>query len=267
MLEGAGFASVEIVTLDGTTEFDSADHWIEMTRRLAGPAAHAVGEPRRAHPHRGGAADPRRRRTVRRRRRAPVGTRANARRPRGRAARRAALAMAGAGVGVAAGRGLLRVDASGGRARAPLQIFHAELGDADAPTMLLLHGFPTSSIDWYDVAGPLATEHRVCMLDFPGFGFSDKPRDGGYSLLRDCRLIEHYVHEILGADAGTVIAHDRGDSVALTFAQRCGSRRGRLRAAPPRAEQRQHVPAALQPDPVPAPDPRLRHRARRCSRP
>ncbi len=108
-------------------------------------------------------------------------------------------------------------------AREELQIFHTEFGDADAPTMLLLHGFPTSSIDWYDVAGPLASEHRVCMLDFPGFGFSDKPRDGGYSLLRDCRLIEHYVHEILGADSGTAIAHDRGDSVALTFAQRCGS--------------------------------------------
>ncbi len=36
-LEGAGFVSVQIETLDGTTEFDSADHWIEMTRRLAGP--------------------------------------------------------------------------------------------------------------------------------------------------------------------------------------------------------------------------------------
>ena len=145
--------------------------------------------------------------------------------------------------------------------RAPLRIFHAELGDADAPTLLLVHGFPTSSIDWYDVAGLLAGEHRVCMLDFPGFGFSDKPRDGGYALLRDCRLLEHYVGEVLGAASGTVIAHDRGDSVALTFAQRCGSGERRLPAAPPRAEQREHVPAALEPDPVPAPDPRPRLRA------
>ncbi len=36
-LEGAGFSSVQIDALGGTTEFDSADHWIEMTRRLAGP--------------------------------------------------------------------------------------------------------------------------------------------------------------------------------------------------------------------------------------
>ena len=36
-LENAGFESVEVVALDGSAEFDSADHWIEMTRRLAGP--------------------------------------------------------------------------------------------------------------------------------------------------------------------------------------------------------------------------------------
>jgi SAM-dependent methyltransferase len=36
-LENAGFGSVEVVALEGSAEFDSADHWIEMTRRLAGP--------------------------------------------------------------------------------------------------------------------------------------------------------------------------------------------------------------------------------------
>ncbi|HUH81372.1 MAG TPA: alpha/beta hydrolase [Solirubrobacteraceae bacterium] len=107
--------------------------------------------------------------------------------------------------------------------RAPLRIFHAELGDPEAPAALLLHGFPTSSIDWYDVAGLLAAEHRVGMLDFPGFGFSDKPRDGGYSLQRDRGLVEHYAREILGAESVAVIAHDRGDSVALAFAERCSS--------------------------------------------
>ncbi len=37
VLEGAGFGSIEVVALDSTTEFDSADQWIELTRRLAGP--------------------------------------------------------------------------------------------------------------------------------------------------------------------------------------------------------------------------------------
>ncbi len=102
-----------------------------------------------------------------------------------------------------------------------LKVFHAEFGDPEAPLLLLVHGFPTSSVDWYDVAGPLSREHRVCVLDFPGFGFSDKPKGESYSLGRDCELIEHYLSEVLGARAGSVVAHDRGDSVALTLAARC----------------------------------------------
>ncbi len=61
------------------------------------------------------------------------------------------------------------------------------------------------------------------VLDFPGFGFSDKPKGGGYSLQRDCRLVEYYLDEVLGEREGVVIAHDRGDSVALVLAARCAA--------------------------------------------
>ena len=101
-----------------------------------------------------------------------------------------------------------------------LDIFHAEFGDPEAPLLLLVHGFPTSSIDWCDVAGELSATHRVCVLDLPGFGFSDKPAGENYSLLRDSELLGYYLTEILGASAGAVVAHDRGDSVALSFAAR-----------------------------------------------
>ena len=104
-----------------------------------------------------------------------------------------------------------------------LSIFHREFGDPDAPILALLHGFPTSSIDWYDVVGALSEEHRVCVLDFPGFGFSDKPAGEGYTLRRDCELVDHYLQEVLGARTGAIVAHDRGDSVALAFAARCAS--------------------------------------------
>ncbi len=104
-----------------------------------------------------------------------------------------------------------------------LSIFHAEFGDPEAPTLLLLHGFPTSSVDWYDVAGPLSREHRVCVLDLPGFGFSDKPKGERQSLQRDSELLDHYLTEVLGVRSGAVVAHDRGDSVALVFAERCAS--------------------------------------------
>ena len=104
-----------------------------------------------------------------------------------------------------------------------LNIFHAEFGDPEAPLLLLVHGFPTSSIDWCDVAGELSATHRVCVLDLPGFGFSDKPAGENYTLRRDSELLGYYLAEILGASTGAVVAHDRGDSVALGFAIRCAA--------------------------------------------
>jgi pimeloyl-ACP methyl ester carboxylesterase len=107
----------------------------------------------------------------------------------------------------------------------PVQIFHVELGDPGAPVLLLVHGWPTSSIDWFEVAGQLSTRFRVCALDFPGYGFSAKPRGWGYSLGRDEELIEYYLAEVIGADAAVIAAHDRGDSVALLHAARCAEGR------------------------------------------
>jgi pimeloyl-ACP methyl ester carboxylesterase len=102
-----------------------------------------------------------------------------------------------------------------------VEIFHVELGDPGAPVLLLIHGWPTSSIDWFEVVGQLSERFRVCALDFPGYGFSDKPLGWGYSLRRDEELIEFYLSQVIGAEAGVIVAHDRGDSVALLHAARC----------------------------------------------
>jgi pimeloyl-ACP methyl ester carboxylesterase len=106
-----------------------------------------------------------------------------------------------------------------------VEIFHVEIGDRGAPVLLLIHGWPTSSIDWFDVAIQLSTRFRVCALDFPGYGFSDKPQGWGYSLTRDEQLIEFYLSEVIGAESSVVVAHDRGDSVALLRAARCAEGR------------------------------------------
>ncbi len=100
----------------------------------------------------------------------------------------------------------------------PVEIFHVELGDPEAPVLSLVHGFPTCSIDWFDVAERLSGRFRVCLLDFPGYGFSDKPRAWGYSLRRDAALLDHYLADIVGAESAVMVAHDRGDSVALIHA-------------------------------------------------
>jgi pimeloyl-ACP methyl ester carboxylesterase len=101
---------------------------------------------------------------------------------------------------------------------APVEIFHVELGEQGAPVLALVHGFPTSSIDWFEVAEQLSARYRVCALDFPGYGFSGKPRGWGYSLRRDAELLDHYLAEVVGAESVVMVAHDRGDSVALIHA-------------------------------------------------
>ena len=111
---------------------------------------------------------------------------------------------------------------------APVQLFHVELGDPDAPVISLVHGFPTCSIDWFEVAEQLSADHRVCLLDFPGYGFSDKPRGWGYSLRRDAELLDHYLAEVVGAESVVMVAHDRGDSVALIHAANATAGRARV---------------------------------------
>src|SRR5947208_2271126 len=110
----------------------------------------------------------------------------------------------------------------------PVQIFHVELGDADAPVLALVHGFPTCSIDWFEVAERLSGRFRVCLIDFPGYGFSDKPRGWGYSLQRDAELLDHYLAEVVGAESVVLAAHDRGDSVALIHAANATEGRARV---------------------------------------
>jgi pimeloyl-ACP methyl ester carboxylesterase len=110
-----------------------------------------------------------------------------------------------------------------------VEIFHVETGDPEAPVLLLIHGWPTSSFDWSAIAGRLSARFRVCALDFPGYGFSDKPQGWGYSLARDEELIEFYLAEVIGADTGVIAAHDRGDSVALLHATRCAQGRSAMR--------------------------------------
>src|ERR1700739_2294923 len=128
-----------------------------------------------------------------------------------------------AGSGLRAGSHFEWVPQEPMRHTGKLRIFHAEFGDPEAPLLLLVHGFPTSSIDWHDVVDGLTATHRVCVLDLPGFGFSDKPRDESYTLARDSELVGYYLAEILEAHTGAVVAHDRGDSVALMFAGRCAA--------------------------------------------
>jgi pimeloyl-ACP methyl ester carboxylesterase len=56
-----------------------------------------------------------------------------------------------------------------------VNVFYREAGAADAPVIVLLHGFPTSSNMFRNLIPSLATRYRVIAPDYPGFGQSDAP--------------------------------------------------------------------------------------------
>ena len=54
-------------------------------------------------------------------------------------------------------------------------IFYREADDASKPSVVLLHGFPSSSHMFRDLIGRLAARYHVIAPDYPGFGYSDQP--------------------------------------------------------------------------------------------
>jgi pimeloyl-ACP methyl ester carboxylesterase len=83
----------------------------------------------------------------------------------------------------------------------------------DAPVLLLIHGFPTSSWDWHRAWPDMAARFRLIALDMLGFGLSEKPRRHAYSIAEQAGFHQALLAE-LGVDRVHVLAHDYGDSVA-----------------------------------------------------
>lgn len=100
-----------------------------------------------------------------------------------------------------------------------VQVFYTCVGLPAQPPVLLVHGFPTSSFDFRALADDLARDFRVCTLDFPGYGLSDKPAGYRYTLADDARLLWHFVTQVAAMKEFVMLSHDRGDSVALNLLQ------------------------------------------------
>ncbi|MEE6481749.1 hypothetical protein FKM82_012954 [Ascaphus truei] len=84
------------------------------------------------------------------------------------------------------------------------------IGSSDV--VILLHGFPTSSYDWYKIWDGLTQRfHRVIAPDFIGFGFSDKPASIVEALTRHLGLTDQKVN---------LLSHDYGDTVAQELLHR-----------------------------------------------
>ncbi|AMO61172.1 alpha/beta hydrolase [Mycolicibacterium phlei] len=88
----------------------------------------------------------------------------------------------------------------------------------DGPTVLLLHGYPSSSYDYRAVVPELGDRAWVT-LDFLGFGLSDKPRPHRYSLFEQADIVARVVAETTTGPV-VLIAHDMGTSVATELLAR-----------------------------------------------
>ena len=87
----------------------------------------------------------------------------------------------------------------------------AAAGVEAGPPVLVIHGFPTSSIDFAPVLDRLAAGRRVVLVDLPGYGLSDKP-DRAYSLFGQADTVEAVARD-RGLGEVDLLTHDMGDSV------------------------------------------------------
>ena len=83
--------------------------------------------------------------------------------------------------------------------------------DTAAPPMLIVHGFPTSSVDWAPVLDQLGAARRVVLFDLPGFGLSAKP-DRHYSIASAADTAAALIDE-LRLHEFDLVTHDMGDTV------------------------------------------------------
>lgn len=92
-------------------------------------------------------------------------------------------------------------------------IFYRRSANTEAPVLLLIHGFPTSSWDWAKIWPSLTERFQVIALDLLGFGHSEKPSKHNYCLIEQADLVEALL-TALGVKSCHLLAHDYGDSIA-----------------------------------------------------
>ena len=99
-----------------------------------------------------------------------------------------------------------------------VRIHYQEAGDEEAPPMILIHGFISSNLVWNEVLLPLAKSgFRVIAPDLPGYGYSDKPADGRYTIDSQAYAVLGLMDR-LGIKKATIVGASYGGAVAATMA-------------------------------------------------
>ena len=100
-----------------------------------------------------------------------------------------------------------------------LNVFYREAGPADAPVLLLLHGFPSSSHMFRDLIPLLSDRFRLIAPDLPGFGRTTAPARGKFNYTFDnlARTVEQFV-DAIGLDRFAIYVFDYGAPVGFRLA-------------------------------------------------
>jgi pimeloyl-ACP methyl ester carboxylesterase len=100
-----------------------------------------------------------------------------------------------------------------------ISLFYREAGPKDAPTLLLLHGFPSASRMFEPLFVRLSDRYHLVAPDYPGFGHSDWPdlRHFAYTFDHIAEIVGHFT-ETLGLARYTLYMHDYGGPVGFRMA-------------------------------------------------
>jgi pimeloyl-ACP methyl ester carboxylesterase len=100
-----------------------------------------------------------------------------------------------------------------------LTIFYREAGPANAPTVLMLHGFPSSSRMWEPLLPLLADKYHVIAPDYPGFGHSSAPSPSSFEYTFDnLARVMNELTTTLGVKSCVLFMQDYGGPVGFRMA-------------------------------------------------
>jgi pimeloyl-ACP methyl ester carboxylesterase len=102
------------------------------------------------------------------------------------------------------------------------KLFYREAGSQHSPTIVLLHGFPSSSHMFRDLIPQLADKIRVIAPDYLGFGYSDAPSAGSFDYTFDnlAAHVEDLLFENLGLKQFSIYVQDYGAPVGYRIASK-----------------------------------------------
>jgi pimeloyl-ACP methyl ester carboxylesterase len=103
-----------------------------------------------------------------------------------------------------------------------LRLFYREAGSKTSPTIVLLHGFPSSSHMFRDLIPQLAGKFHVIAPDYVGFGYSDAPNAATFDYTFDnlAAYVEELLFGVLGLKKFSIYVQDYGAPVGYRIASR-----------------------------------------------